>query len=116
MQTRALELVYAWDLRCEADSSGAAIFQTWYWFLVENTLRDELGDDLMDDYLGNPDRHVPVMIELMDQADSPWFDDVDTPAVESDSAPITATVGAFSVEYASRRSSTFVSDRRFRTS
>jgi penicillin amidase len=83
LQARALELVDAWDLRCEAGSSGAAIFQTWYWFLVENTLRDELGDDLMDDYQGNPDRHVPVMIELMDQADSPWFDDVGTPAVET---------------------------------
>jgi penicillin amidase len=83
LEARALRLVDAWDLYYEADSAGAAMFQTWYWFLVENTLRDELGGDLMDEYLGNPDRHAPVMIELMEQADSPWFDDVDTPAVET---------------------------------
>jgi penicillin amidase len=82
LQAEALEMVEKWDLCNEADQSGASIYQVWYWFLVQNTLRDELGSDLMDEYLGYSNTHVPMLIDLMAQADSPWFDDVSTPAVE----------------------------------
>jgi penicillin amidase len=42
-----------------------------------------MDDDLMDDYLGYASTHVPMMVELMTQADSPWFDDATTPQVET---------------------------------
>ena len=83
LQARALAQVEAWDLYNEADRPGASVYQVWYWFLVQNTLRDELGDDLADDYLSNHYIHVPLMVEMMAQADNPWFDDVTTPQVET---------------------------------
>jgi penicillin amidase len=83
LQARALAQVEAWDLYNEADRPGASVYQVWYWFLVQNTLRDELGDDLMEDYLGYASTHVPMMVELMAQTDSPWFDDVTTPQLET---------------------------------
>ena len=83
LQARALAQVEAWDLYNEADRPGASVYQVWYWFLVQNTLRDELSDDLADDYLSNHYIHMPLMVEMMAQADNPWFDDVTTPQVET---------------------------------
>jgi penicillin amidase len=81
LQANALDLVAAWDLYLEADRPGASIYQTWYWFLVQNTLRDELGEDLLSKYLNS--YHLLFMMDLMPQADSPWFDDVTTPQIET---------------------------------
>jgi penicillin amidase len=83
LQAQALDLVNAWDLYFETDRPGASIYQAWYWFLVQNTLRDELGDDLLDTYIGEANFHVPMLVDWMSQPDSPWFDDTTTPAVES---------------------------------
>ncbi len=83
MQAGALAQVEEWDLYHETDAAGASVYQTWYWFLVQNTLRDELGDDLMDKYLGQPNSHLAMMTDLMTQAGSPWFDDVKTAEVET---------------------------------
>ncbi len=83
LQAKALELVKGWDLYNEADSVGASIFQTWYWFMVDNTFRDELGVALMDKYRGASNSHMQLMIDLMAQDASPWFDDGNTPEIES---------------------------------
>jgi penicillin G amidase len=82
-ESEAFNLVRAWDLYLEADRAGASVYEVWYWFLVQNTLRDDLGDDLMDLYLGFSNTHVPMMIDLMADAESPWFDDSATPAPET---------------------------------
>jgi penicillin amidase len=82
-ESQALDQVRAWDLYLEADRTGAPVYEAWYWFLVQNTLRDELGSDLMDTYLGYGSIHMPAMIALMAQPDSPWFDDRTTPQVET---------------------------------
>jgi penicillin G amidase len=83
LQAQALHLVNAWDLYLEADRAGASVYQAWYWFLVQNTLRDELGHDLLETYLDKANIHVPVLIDWMAQPDNVWFDDTTTPAVES---------------------------------
>jgi penicillin amidase len=83
LQARALAQVEAWDLYLEADRTGAPVYEVWYWLLVQNTFRDDLDSDLMDAYLGKGNVHVPAMVALMAQADSPWFDDRTTPQVES---------------------------------
>jgi penicillin amidase len=81
MQAKALDLVEAWDLYLEADRAGASVYQTWYWFLVQNTFRDELGEELLSNYQNS--YHLLTMLELMPQDDSPWFDDTTTPQVET---------------------------------
>ncbi|MBN1139669.1 MAG: penicillin acylase family protein [Anaerolineae bacterium] len=82
-QQRALDLVEEWDLYLETDRVGASIFETWYWFLVKNTLHDDLSDDLLADYLPYEDDHILAMTGLLAQPDSPWFDDRTTAAVET---------------------------------
>jgi penicillin amidase len=83
LQAKALALVEAWDLRLEMDSVGASIYETWYLFMLRNTLGDDLGEALLAEYQRNPDEHVPMMSELMADADHAWFDDVNTPQVET---------------------------------
>jgi penicillin amidase len=83
LEASALELANSWDLLNEADRTGAAVYQAWYWFLVRETLQDEMGEDLLSTYLPYDTSHVPMMIQLMNQADSPWFDDVRTTSTET---------------------------------
>lgn len=83
LQARALQRVQEWDLYLEADRVGASVYQVWYWFLVQNTLRDELGDELMEEYIEYSSMHVPMMIAWMAQPDNPWFDDRTTPEIET---------------------------------
>jgi penicillin amidase len=83
LERQALDLVRDWDLYLEVDRAGASVYQAWYWFLVQNTLGDEMGDGLLEEYLGYGSAHVPLMAALMAEADSPWFDDVATTQVET---------------------------------
>ncbi len=78
LQKKAMEQVKSWDLRFTVDSVGACIYYTWYWCLVPNIISDELGEDLKDF------RAAPTMlIPLMSQPNSPWFDDHKTAKVET---------------------------------
>jgi len=83
LEAQALDLLEDWDLYNEADSVGASVFQVWYRFLVENTFRDELGDALMDRYRAYANTHMPLLIAWMDQPDNQWFDDLNTPEIET---------------------------------
>ena len=75
LERLALEIVRDWDLTYETDRAGGAVFQAWYWFLVRETLGDELGDDLLSAYLPYDTSHVPMMVEIMKEPNSRWFDD-----------------------------------------
>lgn len=83
LEARALAELQAWDLYNEADRSGAAIYQVFYWKLVLNTLGDELGPDLTDSFLDQSNTHIPLLVEMVTQPDSRWFDDVATAEVET---------------------------------
>jgi penicillin amidase len=87
-QAQAIDLLKEWDLYFETDRVGASIYETWYIFTVRNTVGDELGEDQEDVYLAgryqrHGTQHVPFMIELMAEPDNAWFDDVNTPEVET---------------------------------
>lgn len=82
LEEAALDLVNEWDLLYETDRAGGAVFQAWYWFLVRETLGDEMGTDLLDAYLPYDTSHMPMMVELMKRPASAWFDDTGTAQVE----------------------------------
>ncbi len=82
LEERALNQLRGWDLRNEPDQTGASIFHTFYWKLVERTFADELGE-LFPDYLATPQSHLLVLSTLIEDPASPWFDDKTTPEVET---------------------------------
>lgn len=87
-QRAALAELEKWDSYFEPDRVGAAIYQTWYTFLLENTIQDDLDTEYTTRFLaGNYERfgnsHIPMMVELLKTPDDPWFDDQTTPIVET---------------------------------
>jgi penicillin amidase len=82
LEEQAMEQLKAWDFHNVVESPGAAIFQVFYLKLVENTLADELGEKLFKDYLDRGEFHHMALERLMEQPDSPWFDDVNTSEAE----------------------------------
>ncbi|MFQ6016038.1 MAG: penicillin acylase family protein [Anaerolineae bacterium] len=83
LQERAMEQLRGWDLRNEADSAGAALFEVMYLKLVENTFADELGEELFEGYLEASTAHHMALERLMEEPDNPWFDDINTAEKET---------------------------------
>jgi penicillin amidase len=83
LQATAQSLLAEWDLYLEVDRTGGSVYQAWLWFLLENTFGDELGDELLWEYVDSANMSVPVLIDMMEEADNPWFDDVTTSEVET---------------------------------
>jgi penicillin amidase len=82
LQERAMNQLKEWDLSNDVDSTGAGIFQVFYLMLVNNTFGDELGDELFADYSKARAPHHLALEGLIEEPDSPWFDDVTTPERE----------------------------------
>jgi len=87
-QRSAIAELEKWDLYMESDRVGAAIYQTWYTFLLRNTIQDDLGTEYTTRFLaGNYERfgnsHIPMMVELVQSPNDAWFDIQSTEAVET---------------------------------
>jgi penicillin amidase len=83
LQATAQNLLAEWDLHLEADRTGASVYQAWLWFLLENTFGDELGEELLAEYIDSSNMSVPLLIDIMEEAENAWFDDVTTSEVET---------------------------------
>jgi penicillin amidase len=84
----ALDLVTTWDRRMDADQAAPLIFQQFYLELARATVGDELeaagGQDLVDSYLGDFSNEHHVMLQrLAAQPDNAWWDDVNSPQMET---------------------------------
>jgi len=83
VEEKALAVLKDWDYRHETDRAGAAIFQVFYWRLVQDTFGDELGADLLKEYLDQTNAHHMAIAALAEQPDNAWWDDVTTPERET---------------------------------
>lgn len=83
LEAQVMEELRSWNLKCDPDQVGATIYQVWYRFLVEDTVKDELGPELTEEYMEFYWIHGPVMLKLMNEGTSGLFDDVTTPQVET---------------------------------
>jgi len=81
LQKRALAEVEAWDnFELRIDSPGATVFKVWSWHLWRRILSDEL-QELYPDYREQAVNQLPMLIDLLAQPESPWFDDTTTAEV-----------------------------------
>ena len=82
MGDRVFEYIRNWHHRFDADDIATSIYQEFLVHLLRDTYADEMGDSLYHDWviLGN----IPLRVttRLLAEGNSPWFDDVRTPAVE----------------------------------
>jgi penicillin amidase len=79
-QLKALDILRRWDKRYDATSVGASIFDAWWRKVYTLTWKDEFGDDKANLQWPSRDRTIKM---LLTQPRAKWFDDVNTPGVET---------------------------------
>jgi penicillin G amidase len=78
LEVKSLDQLKTWDLRLETDRIGGSIYETWYLFMLQNTVNDELGADLGNWYQVDILTSQPTLVEWMADPNNIWFDDVTT--------------------------------------
>jgi penicillin amidase len=74
------DLLRTWDHQLDADSPAAAYFAVVWRLLLEHTFHDDLPEDIWPD---GGQRWVAVVSRLLDAPADPWWDDVETEAIET---------------------------------
>jgi penicillin amidase len=80
---KAKDTLSKWDFTMTKDSVGASLFGVTYQKLMENIFKDELGEELFQEYIKLalfPPRAIRMMIR---KGSSPWFDDLNTAEEET---------------------------------
>ena len=75
-------ILAAWDLRDRLDQTAPLLYHKIYERLAYETYVDEMGDELARAYLQQWYGWQERFDRMLQQPDSPWFDDQRTPAVE----------------------------------
>jgi penicillin amidase len=78
LEKRCLEILGAWDGVMGPDSAAAAIFDGFYVKLISNLLGDELGPDLLRDFLAQGHVVNLTLQRLWQDPAAAWYDDVAT--------------------------------------
>ena len=81
-------MLLAWGRTMDADRAEPLIYEQFFQELARSTLGDELeaagGQDLVDSYLsGFGNSYAQAMVALAGEPDNAWWDDVRTPAIET---------------------------------
>ncbi len=79
-QLKALDILKQWDKRYDANSIGASIFDAWWRKVYNLTWKDEFGDEQANLQWPSRDRTIKM---LLTQPRAKWFDDSNTPGVET---------------------------------
>jgi len=79
-QAEALDLLRNWDGVADRESPAAALFESLRGHLVVRVFKDETGDELLSRAGGSLQ---VALLKLFAQPNSHWFDNIDTPEVES---------------------------------
>ena len=82
LEKDALKILKAWDFSMDAKSSAAAIFENFNLCFIENTFKDQMGDDLYQGYIKNK-QAVQIAVEQIWNTDSQWFDNINTDKKEA---------------------------------
>jgi penicillin G amidase len=94
-QKQALDLFGKWNYSGAPDQPGASIFSATVQCLVEGIFKDHLGDTLYKYYVAeNMFTILKAVGHLLDEKDSPWFDNPITPQRETGDMVLSA---AFSI-------------------
>ncbi|GGI06618.1 penicillin acylase family protein [Egicoccus halophilus] len=88
-----------WDLQDDADAAGAAVFNATWAHLLRRTFTDELPDWAAP---SGGSRWWEVVRALVDEPDSPWWDDRGTEQVETRDDVLAASLGDATTELVER--------------
>lgn len=72
------EMLSKWNFKMEKDSVAACLFEMTFRNMMENIFKDELGDELLQQYLKTSAFPPRALRMLIRKGTSPWFDDINT--------------------------------------
>lgn len=76
---RAQEQLAAWNEQMAGDLPGAGLYAVTHGFIVGEMVGDEVGAELVEQYLVYHSDHLRLVSELVEQPDHPLWDDTRTP-------------------------------------
>lgn len=78
-QSQALDYFRSWDFHMDRDSIAASLYHMWYLKMIQNLLKDKLGQDIYEHYfykrLFTNCFHILTMPRLLEYPTSYWFSD-----------------------------------------
>lgn len=83
LQARALEYVKVWDGYLTIDNVGGTITAATLQRVTRNLFANKLDAELAKTYLGRSDYNQRVLLTLLEQPQSAWWDDASTPQPET---------------------------------
>jgi len=78
LQDEAFEILKKWDYNLTRKSGAAAIFEYFYVCFVKNIAKDEIGEELYPSFQGNKTLVQFLILDLMKDTESGWFDNINT--------------------------------------
>ena len=78
-----LNYFHNWNFTFTKDDVPTAIFEVFFHHLIKNVYRDEMGEDLFQQYIFLANVPYRVTIKLLSDSSSAWFDDVTTQTIET---------------------------------
>ncbi|UCH95090.1 MAG: penicillin acylase family protein [Candidatus Aminicenantes bacterium] len=83
LEKQALHLLSHWDGVLSKESTAATVFENLYMVMVKNLVKDELGEELYREYLGNKNLIRSLVANTWKNKNSQWCDDINTEARET---------------------------------
>jgi penicillin G amidase len=78
----SLELLRNWDFNMDPKSQVPTIYTRFLQYLIKNTFEDELGEDLLKEYVFVANVPYRIISKMLEENKSPFFDDIRTPQIE----------------------------------
>lgn len=83
LEAHSRELLSGWDGVLTENSTAASVFEKMYVVMARNLVKDELGPELTNRYIGNKILLRNLIINVWKNKDSQWCDNADTDEKES---------------------------------
>jgi penicillin amidase len=83
LEKQALHLLSHWDRVLSKESTAATVFEYLYMVMVKKLVKDELGEKLYREYLGNKTLIRNLVANTWKNKNSDWCDDINTEARET---------------------------------
>jgi len=87
-EKEALGFLKSWQGELTKDSAATTIFEKMIYHLTENLIRDELGDELLGEFLGNSALYLNLVVKMFRVKHSIWSDDIKTLEIDEDFSQI----------------------------
>jgi penicillin amidase len=74
----SLELLKDWDFKLDKFSQAPSIYLVTFKYLLENTFKDEMGNDLFNQYVFLANIPYRVILQLLNKPNSVWWNNINT--------------------------------------